>query len=246
MNSISISVIIPCYNSASALAKNLPYLIDNLELTKKTFEIIIVDDGSNDEEKLKEIIKKNQLIYLANKQNFGKGEALRKGFNAAKGDIQIFTDPDIPYTFEAFRQIIQHLSSHEADLVIGNRLAHNSVYYHKIGLIRRWGSRFMSFFLGTLVTSGYYDTQCGIKGFTKQAAEKIFDWTSIKRFAIDTEIIYLALKFRYSIKKIPVQLRSSDGNTVKVLSDGIRFIKDLYHIKFHYEKRKKSKNEIRT
>ena len=53
MESITISVIIPCYNSAVALAKNLPYLIDNLEQTKIPFEIIIVNDGSNDEAELK-------------------------------------------------------------------------------------------------------------------------------------------------------------------------------------------------
>jgi dolichyl-phosphate beta-glucosyltransferase len=240
MEPISISVIIPCYNSAASLAKNLPYLLDNLKLTNKTFEVIVIDDGSVDVLDLKEITKKNHLIYLTNEINRGKGEALRKGFKAAKGNIQIFTDPDIPYTFEAFRHIIQHLSNNEADMVIGNRLAHNSVYYHKIGFVRRWGSRFISLFLGTLVTGGYYDTQCGIKGFTKQAAEKIFAWTSIERFAIDIEIIYLALKFRYSIKKISVQLRSADGNTVKVFSDGIRFIKDVFRIKFHYGKQKKN------
>ncbi len=239
MEPISISVIIPCYNSAAVLGKNLPYLVDNLGLTKERFEIIIVDDASSDKEELREIIKKFSLIYLFNEVNSGKGEALRKGFSVATGNIQIFTDPDIPYSFEAFRQILQHLSSHEYEMVIGNRLANNSIYYQKVGFIRRWGSRFISFFLGTLVTGGYYDTQCGIKGFTKQAANRVFTQTSIKRFAIDIEIIYLALKFHYPIKKIPVELRSSDGNTVKVFKDGIQFIKDVSRIKFHYEKNKK-------
>jgi dolichyl-phosphate beta-glucosyltransferase len=239
MEPIIVSVIIPCYNSAAVLAKNLPPLINNLQQMKTTFEIIIVNDGSKDEADLKEIIKNFRVIYLSNDFNQGKGEALRKGFKTAKGDIQIFTDPDIPYTFEAFRQIIHHLTAHEADLIIGDRLAKNSLYYHKIGFVRRWGSRFVSFFLGTLVTGGYYDTQCGIKGFTKQSAEKIFAWSSIQRFAIDIEIIYLALKFHYTIKKIPVKLRSSDGSTVKVFKDGIRLIKDVFRIKYHYEKKKR-------
>ncbi len=239
MESVSISVIIPCYNSSVALAKNISYLIDNLIVKNLKFEIIIVNDGSADVAKLKEIASQYQLIYLSHEKNLGKGQALRTGFEAAKGDIQLFTDPDIPYTFEAFQQIIQHLTGGEADLVIGNRLATNSVYYHKIGTVRRVGSRFVSFFLGTLVTGGYYDTQCGIKGFTKLAAEKIFSWSSINRFAIDIEVIYLALKFRYRITKIPVKLRSSDGNTVKVFRDGVQFIKDVCRIKINYERKKR-------
>ena len=240
MEPINVSVIIPCYNSASVLAKNLPYLIDNLEQAKISNEIIIVNDGSSDEAELQKAISSFPVTYLSYKFNRGKGEALRKGFKAARGDIQIFTDPDIPYTFEAFRKIIHHLSNHEADLVIGNRFLKGSVYYHKIGFVRRWGSRLVSLFLGTLVTGGYYDTQCGIKGFSRKAAEKIFAWSSVDRFAIDIEAIYLALKFRYTIKKISVEWRSADGNTVKVLNDGVRLIKDVFSIKYNYEKKVKN------
>lgn len=242
MEPVLISIIIPCFNSTEALAKNIPYLIDNLTLTNRKFEIIIVNDGKEDEIALKEIASKYQLIYLNHQRNLGKGQALRTGFKEAKGGIQVFTDPDIPYTFEAFELIILHLLSGRVDMVIGNRLANDSIYYHKIGLVRRVGSRFVSFFLGTLVTGGYYDTQCGIKGFSRQAAEKIFNWSSINRFAIDIEVIYLALKFRFIIKKIPVELRSSDGNTVKVFRDGMRFIKDVCCIKIHYERKKRELN----
>ncbi|MEO7922346.1 MAG: glycosyltransferase [Chitinophagaceae bacterium] len=245
MNSTCLSIIIPCYNSAAVLAKNLPYLLDNLKLSNISFEIILVNDGSKDEDEhdLKKLLVTVPGIYLSNEKNRGKGEALRKGFGAANGDIQVFTDPDIPYSFDSFRRIIDILGNGKADLVVGNRLDKRSVYYHKIGPLRRWGSRFVSIFLGILVTGGFYDTQCGIKGFTKKTAAKIFDWSRVDRFAIDIEVIYLALKFRYTIQKIPVELRSVDGNTVKVFRDGTRFLKDVFRIKRNYEKRRRKEQE---
>jgi len=240
-----ISIIIPYYNSANALRKNLPYLLENLKNTGWKWELIVVDDGSGDGSQISEIIGDSSIQLISYENNMGKGEALRRGFSAAGGSVQIFTDPDIPYEFEAITRIVELIGNNSADLVIGNRLLKDSVYYDRVSWIRKWGSRFISVFLGRLVTGGFYDTQCGIKGFSREAGKKIFEWSSVKRFAIDIQVIYLALKFHYKIIKIPVKLRSTDGKTVKIFRDGFTMIRDIFRIKFNYMKKKRAHEKKR-
>ena len=240
-----VSIIIPYFNSADALRKNLPYLLENLKNTAWKWELIVVNDGSRDANQITQIIANSPARLLSYTDNMGKGEALRKGFYAANGSVQVFTDPDIPYEFEAITKIVELISNNTADLVIGNRLLKDSIYYDKVSWIRKWGSRFISVFLGRLVTGGFYDTQCGIKGFSREAGKKIFEWSSVKRFAIDIQIIYLALKFHFRIIKIPVKLRSTDGKTVKVFRDGFTMIGDIFRIKFNYMKKKRAHEKKR-
>lgn len=238
MECCKVSFIIPVYNSSGIFSKNIGYLIENLRNLNIPYEIIVIDDGSKDSEKLAETINKLSLTLITHPENKGKGAALRSGFQIARGDIQIFTDPDIPYMFEAVKNILELLNDGKTDMVIGNRLSSSSSYYQKIGLTRKLGSRFVSFFLGTFITKGIFDTQCGLKGFTKEAIKTLLPLSRIDRFAIDTELIYLALQKKLSIYKIPVTLRSVDGNTVRVIRDGIQFLKDVITLMFRKQKLK--------
>src|SRR6185369_16039370 len=103
-------------------------LLENLKNTGWKWELIIVDDGSGDGTQLREITDNTLAHLITFENNKGKGQALRAGFNAARGSIQIFTDPDIPYEFEAITRIVKLISNGEAGLVIGNRLLKDSVY----------------------------------------------------------------------------------------------------------------------
>src|SRR6185295_17520256 len=106
MEEFLVSIIIPYYKSAAALRQNLPYLLENLKLAGWGHELIIVDDGSDNELQIREILGSQPAHLISYELNTGKGEALRKGFEQASGSILIFTDPDIPYDFESVRNIV--------------------------------------------------------------------------------------------------------------------------------------------
>ena len=229
-----LSIIIPSYKGAVTLKNNLPDFIEYLNKKNIHHEIIIVDDGSNDSDSTKQIAKEFGCIYLQNNKNIGKGAAVRKGMLHAKGEYKIFTDVDIPFEYETIENFLYYLDFKEFDIVIGDRTLPQSTYFAKVPKIRKIGSNIFTFIVGRFVTSGLFDTQCGIKGFTKNAANDLFSVSRIDGFAFDVEILYIALKRNYDIKRLPVKFRCNESSSVKVIKHGIGMVIDLFKIKINH------------
>ena len=66
-----------------------------------------------------------------------------------------------------------------------------------------------------LVTGGLFDSQCGFKAFDGRVAEAIFPLLTDTGFSGDVELLYIALKYNLSIRRIPVRLQRSSPSTVK-------------------------------
>ncbi|MBL1281253.1 MAG: glycosyltransferase [Fluviicola sp.] len=230
----AISIIIPCYNSSDALEKNLPYLRKFISENKKDIEIIVVNDGSSDAEQLKKAASENNAGFVSYSQNRGKGFAIKEGFKKATGELILYTDADIPFETEAIETIERYLTEKEFDLAIGDRSLEKSDYFSKVTKKRKAGSQFFTFIVGRFITTGITDTQCGLKGFRREIAEDLFSVSRLNGFTFDVELIYIALKRNYDIKKIPVSLRSQDGNTVNVLRHGISMAFDLLKLKINH------------
>ena len=231
-----ISFIIPSYKSAAALDKNLPYLLNYVNEKKIEYEILVVDDGSEDDNFTKQIIEKYNCKYLSYPKNKGKGGAVKHGMLNAIGEIMIFTDADIPFESTSYDIILKSILTQDFDVVIGDRTLDDSVYFSEISSKRKMGSNFYTFFVGRIITTGIFDTQCGLKGFKKEVANDLFKVSRINSFAFDVEIIYLALKRNYSIRKIPVKLRSQEGNSVSLLKHAPGMLIDLFKIKINHVK----------
>lgn len=229
-----LSIILPSYKGAEILKKHLPDFIRYLNQRGLAFEIIVVDDGSNDGGATQAAADENGCIYLANPRNLGKGAAVKKGMLSAKGDFRIFTDVDIPFHFSVMDQFFRYLDFKEFDVVIGDRTLPQSAYFKKIMPLRKIGTKVISRIIGIFIAGGLFDTQCGIKGFRAAVAEDLFSKSRIRRFAFDVEILYIALKRNYDIKRVPVQLRCNEGSTMKIFQEGLRLILDLLKIKWNY------------
>ena len=228
-----LSLIIPCYNSSCILKKQLPELINFLDIQNFSYEIIIVDDGSKDGFGLKSIAEEYNCNYLSNPKNMGKGASVRNGVKHSRGQFVIFTDSDIPFEYDVINIILKYLDLKEFHLAVGDRTLETSRYFDDIPYRRKLGSNIFTFFVGRFVTTGMNDTQCGIKGFRKEIAEDIFGVNKIDGFAFDVEIIYIALKRNYDIKRIPVKLRNQEGASVSLLKHTIPMIMDLISIKWN-------------
>jgi len=238
---IHLSIIIPSYKNAAVLENNLPYLFDNLQKSNYSYEVIVVDDGSNDEGKTKDVAAKFKCVYILSEQNKGKGSAVRIGMQNAKGRFRIFTDADIPYQFENLNDMLYTLDAKEFDMVVGDRTLKDSSYFTEIKTSRSIGSKVFSFVVGKFIAGGRFDTQCGLKGFRDTVADDLFRVARINGFTLDVELFYIAHKRKYNIKCIPVKLRSSEGNSVNVLLDGIKMLFDLPKIVFNFYTRKYTK-----
>jgi len=231
--SITLSIVLPSYNSSEIIQRRVPDLIAYLEGLRTSYEIIIVDDGSTDQGKTKSIVNQLNCTYFKNNKNFGKGDAVRRGMLLAKGKYRIFTDIDIPYEFVTIEKFLWYLDYKEFHIVAGDRTLPESRYYENIRPIRRVSSQILSSIVGRLFVGGWYDTQCGIKGFRDYVAFDLFSVSRINGFAFDIEIIYLAMKRNYDIKKLPVKLIYKGESSVKVYYHGMNILKDILIIRLH-------------
>jgi dolichyl-phosphate beta-glucosyltransferase len=231
-----ISFIIPSYKSSEALDKNLPYLLNYVDEKKLEYEILVVDDGSEDNDSTKLVVEKHNCKYLTYPKNKGKGGAVKHGMLNAIGDIKIFTDADIPFESSSYDLLLKSILTQDFDVVIGDRTLEDSVYFSEISSKRKMGSNFYTFFVGRIITTGIFDTQCGLKAFKKEVADDLFKVSRVNSFAFDVEVIYLALKRNYSIRKIPVKLRSQEGDSVSLLKHAPGMLLDLFKIKINHIK----------
>lgn len=233
---MGVSVIVPVYNGEKFIADSLKRLHKFLTENYKDFEIIVVDDGSKD--KTCEIVSTLQLPgvnIISYKINRGKGFAIRKGFFHAKYNVVIFTDCDLPYSFNTLQNLIFQLESGNCDLGICSRTLTQSrivINYQQVGkFFLRWlFGRIVNLGMRFLLGIPYKDTQAGTKGFNKMKLNNIMEKCFINRWAFDCEIIYLCYKNNMKISEIPAyQEFSVEESTVKFL-DGIQYFIDVLRI----------------
>jgi len=233
-NEIHLSVIIPAYNEERRLPKTLKE-IDKYLKKHYQYEIIVVNDGSKDKtaevgESLKSQI--SNLKIIDNKKNNGKGFVVRQGMLEAKGEYRLFTDADNSTSIDQVEKMWPEFNK-GYDVVIGSRDVKGAVLDPPQPLIRRIvGEGFKLF--RKIITDLWEigDTQCGFKGFRKEAVEKIFPKCKIDRFAFDPEILLIAKKMRFKIKETPVYWRNDLESKVKFKSM-INMAIDLFKIKLN-------------
>jgi dolichyl-phosphate beta-glucosyltransferase len=227
---LDISVILPCFRAAPLARESVARLATYLEAEQLTWEVIVVDDGGRDFRDDEWADDPNvHLIRLP--MNRGKGAAVRAGMLVARGAVRVFTDVDLPYDLELLPDIVRYICSGGFHLVIGDRQLPGSSYRLDIAWTRRVASALFTTFVGTLVTRGLYDTQCGIKGVRGDVAAMLFPMLRVDRFAFDVELMVIALRNGLRVKRIPVQLRHNQTSSVRLLRDSIRGVMDLVRIK---------------
>jgi glycosyltransferase involved in cell wall biosynthesis len=226
---VFVSVVLPCYKSADVAVRSVHTLQNALNEHAWKWEIVVVDDGGGDFDEVG--WQDNERIKLLRfSKNLGKGAAIRHGILSARGHIRIFTDVDLPFGADFAPAIASFLEA-GFHMVIGDRTLPAACYHEHTSRSRRTASAFFTSFVGTLVTGGFFDTQCGLKGVRGDVADQLFPLLTIDRFAFDVEMIYVALKHRLDIKRIPVTLLNNETSSVRLVRDSLRGALDILRIK---------------
>jgi glycosyltransferase involved in cell wall biosynthesis len=215
---LSLSVIIPCYNEEANLERGvLEHVADYLGEQDYPAEVIVVDDGSTDQslKLIKKAAKNKSLLRLVEISHQGKPRALRAGIEKARHEIVLFTDMDQSTPIEEVEKILP-LFSQGFDLVIGSRgkTRENYPWYRRL---LSWGFRTgRQLFILKDIT----DTQCGFKAARLAVARKLFaNLRTIKSpkeasgwrvTAYDVELLFLAEKAGLTVTEVPVRWRDED------------------------------------
>jgi dolichyl-phosphate beta-glucosyltransferase len=221
-----LSFIIPAYNEETRIAHSLPKAVSYFAEQSYTTELIVVDDGSRD--RTVDVVRSFAGVKVL--QNRGKGAAVRRGMLESTGAYRIFSDADFSTPVHETAKVLQRLEQ-GAEVCIGSRaLDETYIKVHQPWYRERMGKLF-NFFVQSLLFKGISDTQCGFKGLTAQAAEKIFRRTKIDGFGFDVEMLYLARTMNLKIDQVPVEWYNDDRTTVNPLTDASRMFFELLSIK---------------
>ncbi len=235
-NDVCLSVVIPAYNEERNITTTIAVLGEYLRQSCEPHEIIVADDGSTD--RTPELVAAASLAepvqLLRSEKNQGKGHAVRRGMLAARGEYVFFMDADLSYPVENITTMLQDLRRNGCDVVIGSRALPESHIDVRPPLRRYVAGRVYSFLVRLLLMKGIPDTQCGLKGFSREAAHDLFSRLTLNRFAFDVELLFLAHKKGYRLKMVPVRLRFvRETSKVRLVSDSLRMFLDLVRIRLN-------------
>lgn len=200
-----VSVIMPAYNEGDRIHENLLITTRLFRKAKCNFEIILVDDGSQDNtyDQANLVAKEDDAVKVVRHlTNHGKGGALMTGFKQATGDFVVFLDSDLDLPPEQLRRLFRIMRDQKADVLIGSKWHPEA----KIDYPRRRKiiSKTYSFILWLLFRLPLKDTQTGLKIFRYEVLKKVYDRVLCKRFAFDVEVLANAHRLGYKIIEAPV------------------------------------------
>jgi glycosyltransferase involved in cell wall biosynthesis len=153
---ILLSVIIPSYNEGNTILSILEK-VNNQKTKNVDLEVIVINDGSNDE--TDDVIAQNQElldVYISMDKNGGKGAAVKKGLEVAKGDYVIFQDADLEYDPNDFKKFYELLENNSPDVVIGSRFQ-GSEYTKVMYFWNKIGNRVLTLFFNLLFNTTFTD-----------------------------------------------------------------------------------------
>ncbi len=236
-----ISVVLPAYNEEWRILPTIGAIATHMSSRNEPWELIIADDGSTDSTValVRDLRFANLRLLVADK-NAGKGDAVRRGMLAARGDVVLFADADQSTPIEQFDRLYA-LIREGFDVVVGSRAAEGAEVKGK-SLTRK----ILSSGLRVVVSQGFgvtvSDTQCGFKLFTADAAHKLFSMQIIDGFSFDLEVLYLAHKVGYRTAEVPVEWIDAPGSTVDAAKVSLQFLRDLMRIRM-FDLRGRYQNE---
>ncbi len=230
---IKLSVIIPAYNEEKRIERTLLDVDSYLEKQNYEYEIIVIDNHSNDS--TFEVVKKLETTTVQNARVLhqpirGKGAAVKMGVEDAKGEFIMFMDADNATPISQIESFWPHLEA-GIEVVIGDRYMDVS-HKAKQPLIRQILSRGSNLLIQTVLLPHINDTQAGFKAFNGSAAKEIFKHITIYGFAFDMELLAISLKLSYRIKAVPIIREEHGGSTVPP-SAFLESLRDLFIIKWN-------------
>jgi glycosyltransferase involved in cell wall biosynthesis len=213
---MNICVIIPTYNEAKAIGGIVKEII-----SKRKFDVVVVDDGSSD--KTGKIASDNGAVVIYNKTNLGKGFALKQGFKYAldNGYNEVITmDGDGQHHHEDLDNFINAAQDADVAIVVGNRM----LGIENMPFVRKITNKTMSSVISLVCKQPVPDSQCGFRLIKREVLEKINLKTD--KYEIESELLIKAAKLNHKIKSVNIRtIYSGQKSQINPFVDTFRFIK---------------------
>lgn len=237
-----VSLIVPAYNEAAIIEKNLAILCDYMTSLEGDYrwEMLVINDGSRDDtgEKAESFARTRENVrVLHHIVNFGLGQALKFAFSHSRGDYVITVDLDLSYSVDHIERLLTKIGETGAKIVIaspymrGGKVS-NVPWMRKV--LSVWANRFLS-----ATSHGDLTT---LTGLVRAYDGKFVRSLNLRAMSMDInpEVIYKARMLRARIEEIPAHLCWSDQKAVKVAKkkkkaqrrSSMRILKQIWAVGF--------------
>lgn len=234
-----LSVVIPAYNEENRLGCSLEQIISYLEGRTYPFELIVVDDGSADKTfRIGELFSRRRqdnwsLRVVRNETNRGKGYSVRRGMLDARGAYALFSDADLSTPIQEITKLEAAVMGGPFQVAFGSRDVEGSQIEVHQSRLRETGGRLFNRIMRYTIALPFRDTQCGFKLFQMDRCRDIFAKQRLENFGFDAEVLYLARKWGFRLKEVPVVWRHNAASKVHLMDDGLALLWSLLEIRWN-------------
>jgi dolichyl-phosphate beta-glucosyltransferase len=229
------SIVIPAFNESARILPTLDSVVACIRERGWQAEVIVVDDGSRDT--TADLVRAfavhaPEVRLITNPRNRGKGYSVRTGMMQGLGEVVMFTDSDLSAPIEEAERLFAAIAE-GADIAIGSRWLESSRQTHRQPFYRQFFGRCFNAVTRAVMGLPFADTQCGIKAFTRDAAQTVFQLQTIERWGFDPEILFIALKRGLRVVEVPVSWAHDERSRVSYLKDGLKMLEDIAVIRWN-------------
>ena len=204
-NSFKLSILIPCFNEKNSIEKIISKILSSLKNYElNNYEIIIVDDFSNDgtKEILKNYETKENFKILFHDKNQGKGSAIQTAIKSIAGDISIIQDADLEYDPFDYDKLLLPFFETDADVVYGSRFLGGGKYVRIHFYWHYLANKILTFICNLFTNLNLTDMETGYKVFKSSILKKI---TLVeKSFSFEPEVTIKLAKQKVKFFEVPI------------------------------------------
>ena len=230
-----LSIIIPCYNEKSTINFILKKINESLKTYQiLNYEIIIVDDCSNDgtKELLNNLIHEEKTNIYFHEKNLGKGAAIQTALKYISGDIIIIQDADLEYDPYDYNKLLIPFFETNADVVYGSRFLGGGKYVRIHFFWHYLANKILTFICNLFINLNLTDMETGYKVFRSSVLKNIS--LKEKTFAFEPEITIKLSKKKCKFYEVPITYngRSYEEGKKIGLKDAFIAVKAIFLYSF--------------
>jgi len=231
-----LSIVIPAYNESGRLPSTLSVLKPYLNALGRSWELIIVNDGSTDATleliRAEESLDSGHVRGVDLQPNGGKGLAVAAGVAASRGSLVLISDADFSTPIDEWPKLEKAIED-GYEVAIGSRAKRGAQVELSQPFHRVLMGKIFNLIVQVVVLPGFWDTQCGFKLWKGGVAREIFKAMKLRgNVAFDVEVLYRARKRGYRIAEVPVRWFDSIPSRISPLQHSVEALVDIAKIRF--------------
>ena len=216
-----VSVVIPVFNEEATIGNIVTRTKKTLEQLGVSYEILVVDDGSDDRSA---DIAQELKAHVLRDPHQGKGFALRSGFRQAKGELVVTLDADGSHQPEEIPLVLRYIRENKADFVIGSRFFNSEANKTKIPKINRTGNKMFNGLIWYLTGVKISDSQSGFRAIRSSLIKRMK--LGSHGYEVESEMLVKALRMGARVAETPISFdqRTVGKSKLDPIKDGARIL----------------------